>query len=178
MILYTRFRKDDRIGFAQLKDKTLCVLDGDYMQGDAELTGEMIALEEVELLAPVVPPNIICIGLNYKPHAAEAEMKLPDIPLIFIKSTNALANPGDAIVLPRIAPDCVDYEGELAIVIGRTAKNVSEEDALDYVFGYTIANDVSARDCQLHIDSQWARGKSFISSVAFHRHQCVVWAHT
>ena len=81
--------------------------------------------------------------------------------MIFIKATTSLAGPTDDIILPAIAPSEVDYEGELAIVIGRKAKNVPEDDAMDYVFGYTIANDISARDCQMKIDGQWARGKSF-----------------
>lgn len=118
-------------------------------------------LKDVKLLAPVVPPNIICIGLNYKPHVQEFESKLPELPQIFFKVTTALTDPEHEIILPKIAPDNVDYEGELVIIIGKTAKEVSEEDAMDYIFGYTIGNDVSARDCQTRIDSQWARGKSF-----------------
>lgn len=141
----------------------ISVLDRDFLDPESRPTGEKRRLADVRLLSPVVPPNILAIGLNYKPHAAETNLKLPALPLIFIKATTSLANPGDDIVLPAIAPSEVDYEGELAIVIGKRAKNVSEEDALDYVLGYTIANDVSARDCQMKIDGQWARGKSFDS---------------
>ena len=160
---FVRFEYENQTGFGMLNGPKITVLDRCFLDEQARPTVEELNLADVRLLAPVQAPNIICIGLNYKPHAAEAEMKLPELPLIFIKTTTALAGPQDSIVLPKIAPDNVDYEGELAIVIGKKAKNVSEEEALDYVFGYTIANDVSARDCQLKIDGQWARGKSFDS---------------
>ena len=163
MTRYVCFDHAGRIGYGVLKDSEIEVLDRCFLEPGATATGEMLDVRDVRLLAPVDPPNIICIGLNYKPHAAEAEMKLPELPLIFLKTTTALAGPQDPILLPRMAPDQVDYEGELAVVIGRRAKNVSKEAALDYVFGYSIANDVSARDCQLEIDGQWARGKSFDS---------------
>lgn len=114
----------------------------------------------VKLLAPVSPPNILCIGLNYRRHAEESGMSLPERPVLFIKPTTTLAHPGDPIIHPGTTEE-LDYECELAVVIGRTAKNVSEADALDYVLGYTCANDVSARDWQLRFDKQWARGKSF-----------------
>jgi 2-keto-4-pentenoate hydratase/2-oxohepta-3-ene-1,7-dioic acid hydratase in catechol pathway len=133
------------------------------IQGD--LFGKFEATNQeakiAKLLAPVSPPNIICIGLNYTAHAAESGAALPKAPVIFLKTTTALANPGDPIVLPADAPDEVDYESELVIIIGKQARKVSEADALDYVLGYTVANDVSARDCQLKRDVQWARGKSF-----------------
>lgn len=114
-----------------------------------------------ELLAPVEPPNIFAIGLNYRRHAEEQNAPLPERPLIFIKATTSLQSPGRPIVLPRSAPDEVDFEAELAIVIGRRAKHIAEKDALSVVLGYTCANDVSARDCQKKLDKQWARGKSF-----------------
>lgn len=157
---YVRFETDGREFWGVLNGEMIRVLDGNFLDGGKE-TEHIIPLSAVRLLAPVKAPNIVCIGLNYKPHAKETEMKLPEIPLIFIKTNTALAGPKDDILLPRIAPDNVDYEGELTVVIGKRAKNVSEMDALDYVFGYTIANDISARDCQLHIDRQWARSKSF-----------------
>lgn len=158
---YIRFEYEGSISYGKLEDETVLELKENFIDNKNDYTGRRIPLADIHLLSPVAAPNIICIGLNYKPHAAEAEMKLPEIPLIFIKTNTALCGPEDDIILPAIAPDNVDYEGELTIVIGKKAKNVSEEDALDYVFGYTIANDVSARDCQLHIDGQWARGKSF-----------------
>jgi 2-keto-4-pentenoate hydratase/2-oxohepta-3-ene-1,7-dioic acid hydratase in catechol pathway len=125
-------------------------------------TGKKVHVKK--LLAPVVPAAILCIGLNYKEHAGETGLKLPDYPVLFMKNTAAIANPNDIIEIPRVcakAPE-VDYEIELAVVIGRTAKNVSVADALDYVFGYTIGNDVSARRWQMNAGSgQWVRGKSF-----------------
>ena len=129
--------------------------------GSHQLTDEVYARDSVRLLAPVEPVNVICIGLNYGLHAKESMMNAPKHPLIFIKTTNTVVGPEDNIVIPAAAPDEVDYEAELVIVIGKKAKNVSREDAFSYIFGYTCGNDVSARDCQLKQDSQWARGKSF-----------------
>ena len=113
------------------------------------------------LLPPVSPPNIFGIGLNYRDHAAEGGRPVPDHPLIFLKATTALQAPGEPIRLPRSAPDEVDFEAELGIVIGRTARDVPPERALDFVLGYTCANDVTARDCQKRLDQQWARAKGF-----------------
>ncbi len=115
-------------------------------------------------LSPVVPVNIIGIGLNYRGHAREMNRPLPEFPMIFVKTTNALHDPYAPIVLPRssAASHEVDYEGELAVVIGRAAKNVSREHALDYVLGYTVANDVSARDWQFKWgNGQFCQGKGF-----------------
>ncbi len=111
-------------------------------------------------LPPVAPPNIFAIGRNYRAHAAETGSKPPETPLAFLKATTALLADGQAIVLPESAPAEVDFEAELAIVVGRRARRVSEAAALDYVLGYTCANDVSARDCQRN-DKQWTRAKSF-----------------
>ncbi|MEI8078256.1 MAG: fumarylacetoacetate hydrolase family protein, partial [bacterium] len=118
-------------------------------------------LAAVTLLAPVEPPEVIAIGLNYREHAAESKLKLPTAPVIFLKATSSVIGPNAPIVLPRMAPDEVDAEAELAIVIGKTCHQVDVAAAADYIFGYTCANDVSARDCQLRQDVQWARGKSF-----------------
>jgi 2-keto-4-pentenoate hydratase/2-oxohepta-3-ene-1,7-dioic acid hydratase in catechol pathway len=134
-------------------------MSGDLFEHRA-LAGQPIPI--VRRYAPVDPPNILAIGRNYAEHAEE--MKAASVekePLVFLKATTSVIGPDDAIVLPRSAPDEVDYEGELAVVIGRRAKDVSEADALRYVLGYTCANDVSARDCQKRRDKQWARGKSF-----------------
>lgn len=113
------------------------------------------------LLPPIVPVDIIAIGLNYRKHAEEGGFEPPAEPLIFSKLTSCVIAPGEPIVLPASAPDQVDYEAELAVVMGRTARKVPEPDALGYVLGYTCANDVSARDCQQHRDKQWTRAKSF-----------------
>ncbi len=114
-------------------------------------------------LAPVQPPAIICIGLNYRAHAAETGAKEPQFPVVFFKNPAAIIGPDEPIELPtHLASTQVDYEGELAVVIGKRCKNVSRREALKYVLGYTIANDVSARDWQKQWGgSQWGRAKSF-----------------
>jgi 2-keto-4-pentenoate hydratase/2-oxohepta-3-ene-1,7-dioic acid hydratase in catechol pathway len=114
-------------------------------------------------LAPIEPRDIICIGLNYRKHAAEGGQAIPEQPVVFMKNVGSLQNPGDPIVLPRrLRSDAVDFECELAVVIGKTCYNVSKSEALSYVLGYTCANDVSARDWQMKWGGgQWCRGKTF-----------------
>ena len=118
-----------------------------------------------KLLAPLVPTQILCIGLNYRKHATESGLPFPEYPVLFVKGVNALQNPGDPIVLPRfLVSDQVDYECELAVVIGKRCKNVLVSEALDYVLGYTCANDVSSRDWQIAKGGgQWCKGKFFDS---------------
>jgi 2-keto-4-pentenoate hydratase/2-oxohepta-3-ene-1,7-dioic acid hydratase in catechol pathway len=115
------------------------------------------------LLAPVAPANILCIGLNYRRHAEETGAQIPGHPVLFMKSTSAVQHPGEPILLPEfLKSDEVDYECELAVIIGRACKNATRENALDHVLGYTCANDVSARDWQIKRGgSQWCRGKTF-----------------
>ena len=116
-----------------------------------------------KLLAPVEPSAFWCIGLNYKRHAEETKGQIPEFPVLFFKGPNALQHPGGPIVLPRaLHSDAVDYECELAVVIGKPCKNATKANALDFVYGYTCANDVSARDWQIWKNSgQWCRGKTF-----------------
>jgi 2-keto-4-pentenoate hydratase/2-oxohepta-3-ene-1,7-dioic acid hydratase in catechol pathway len=116
-----------------------------------------------KLLAPIAPAQIFCIGLNYRQHAAETHAKIPEQPILFMKGINAVQHPGEPIFLPQhLRSDEVDYECELAVVIGQACKNVSREHALEYVLGYTCANDVSARDHQIKRGGgQWCRGKTF-----------------
>jgi len=141
--------------------------DGSALRIDGSIFGnyQVSALREQphKLLAPVIASMFFGIGLNYRKHAEETNAKLPEYPILFMKGPNALQNPGDPIVLPRhLASHEVDYECELAVVIGKAAKNVSRERALEYVLGYTAANDVSARDWQIKQNSgQWCRGKTF-----------------
>lgn len=118
---------------------------------------------EGKLLAPIEPRAVLCIGLNYRKHAEETKAEIPKYPVLFMKAPNVVQNPGDPILLPRkLRSDKVDYECELAVIIGKAAKNVSRENALDYVLGYTCANDVSARDWQKDGGGgQWCRGKTF-----------------
>jgi len=119
-----------------------------------------LALDEVKLLAPVAPSKVVCVGRNYREHAAELGNKMPDEPLLFLKAPSAVIAPGEQIELPS-ASQQVEHEGELGVVIGRRAYKVSpEDDPLSYVFGYTCVNDVTARDLQRK-DVQFTRGKSF-----------------
>jgi 2-keto-4-pentenoate hydratase/2-oxohepta-3-ene-1,7-dioic acid hydratase in catechol pathway len=145
---------------AQQADGTALEIQGDIL-GDFKVGGQRADVKK--LLAPLVPAALLCIGLNYRRHAAEGGAKVPEWPVLFMKSPSSLQNPGDPILLPRhLRSNEVDYECELAVVIGRRAKNVARASALDYVLGYTCANDVSARDWQKQMGgSQWCRGKTF-----------------
>jgi 2-keto-4-pentenoate hydratase/2-oxohepta-3-ene-1,7-dioic acid hydratase in catechol pathway len=124
-------------------------------------TGKKVELGKI--LAPVVPTSILCTGLNYRQHALETNSPIPQYPVLFMKSAGAVQHPGDPILLPQwLASAKVDYECELAIIIGKAAKNVPRGQALDYIAGYACANDVSARDWQKEGGgSQWCRGKTF-----------------
>jgi 2-keto-4-pentenoate hydratase/2-oxohepta-3-ene-1,7-dioic acid hydratase in catechol pathway len=142
-------------------DGEATILEGDFFKSLQDTTKR---LKVVKLMAPVQPTAILCIGLNYAQHALETGAKEPEYPVLFMKNPAAVNHPGDPIRLPSscIDPLQVDYEVELAVVIGKQAKNVSEADALDHVYGYTIANDVSARRWQKHGGGgQWVRAKSF-----------------
>ncbi len=149
-----------KVSHAEINGNEALIISGNIF-GSWNSTKDKVSLSDVELLSPVEPRQVVAIGLNYRGHAGEFNEALPEEPLLFLKGVNAVTGPGQRIVLPSIAPDEVDYEAELVIVMGKQAKNVSEEAAGDYVLGYTCGNDVSARDCQLKRDSQWARGKSF-----------------
>ncbi|WOO41816.1 fumarylacetoacetate hydrolase family protein [Rubellicoccus peritrichatus] len=140
-------------------DGRIFALEGDIYNGP-QVTGELLS---GELLAPVEPPAILCIGMNYRKHTEELGKDAPDKPVLFIKSNTSLLGPEMAIELPRfLRSDKVDYEAELAVVIGKPCKNATRETALDYVLGYTCANDVSARDWQIEWGgSQFCKGKSF-----------------
>jgi 2-keto-4-pentenoate hydratase/2-oxohepta-3-ene-1,7-dioic acid hydratase in catechol pathway len=150
-----------RIAHASLQaDGSALEITGDIF-GDHQVTQRRAQV--AKLLAPIQPAAILCIGLNYKHHAAESNAKIPEFPILFFKSRSTLQNPGDPIELPtKLASHEVDYECELAVVIGKTCKNVPKEKALDYVLGFTCADDVSARDWQLKWGGgQWCRGKTF-----------------
>jgi 2-keto-4-pentenoate hydratase/2-oxohepta-3-ene-1,7-dioic acid hydratase in catechol pathway len=143
----------------RIDDRSAKVIEGDILDSPS-VTPETAAV--AKLLAPIVPKAILCIGLNYRKHAEETGSKIPEFPVLFMKGPGALQNPGDPIVLPRIEPEEVDYECELAVVIGKKAKDVPREAALSHVLGYTCANDVSGRSWQIRKGgSQWCRGKSF-----------------
>ncbi|MHC4092166.1 MAG: fumarylacetoacetate hydrolase family protein [Planctomycetota bacterium] len=140
-----------------LDERTAQPLTGDLFDRPA-FADETVRV--ARLLPPVEPPNIFAIGRNYRAHVEETGARLPERPLVFMKPTTALLAPGDQIVLPESAPDEVDFEAELALVIGRAARRASEQAALGHVLGYACANDVSARDCQ-RSDKQWPRAKGF-----------------
>lgn len=149
-------------GEADGQTHQVIVEDGGYRVIErGEIGGTLIERDAARLIAPVMPQQVVLIGLNYAAHAAETDMAPPEAPVVLVKTPNTVIGPDEPIVLPAIAPDEVDYEAELVIVVGRPAKNVSEADALDTVLGYTCGNDVSARDCQFRLDKQWARAKSF-----------------
>lgn len=116
-------------------------------------------LDDIRLLAPCVPSKIVCLGLNYRGHIREMGLAMPSVPLIFLKPSTAVIGPGECIVLPR-GYQRVDYEGELAVVIGKRAKNVPAERAAEYILGYTCFNDVSDREAQA-ADGQWTRAKGY-----------------
>lgn len=152
---------DGRIGYAERRvDGGDVKIDGDIF---SDFTVSTEKADVKKLLAPVIPPTILCIGLNYRFHAKECGSQEPEFPVLFIKNAGAVQNPDDPILIPKFLESReVDYECELVVVIGKTCKNVCKAEALDYVLGYTCGNDVSARDWQKKWGGgQWCRGKSF-----------------
>lgn len=157
-----RFSHGESISFGIVDEEEheLVVLKADPMFAGFDPTGERVPLAEAKLLAPVIPRSkVVAVGRNYREHAAEFGNEAPAEPLLFLKPNTSVVGPGDAIVSPPQS-ERVEFEGELAVVIGRIAKNVAEADADGVIFGYTIANDVTARDLQ-RSDGQWTRAKGF-----------------
>jgi 2-keto-4-pentenoate hydratase/2-oxohepta-3-ene-1,7-dioic acid hydratase in catechol pathway len=149
------------VGYASLQaDGTALRLAGSIFESP-KITGENANV--AKLLAPIDPTTIICIGLNYRRHAQETNAKIPEFPVVFFKGLNTVQHPDEPILLPtHLKSDEVDYECELAVVIGKQCKNVARAKALDHVLGYTCDNDVSARDWQKERGGgQWCRGKTF-----------------
>ncbi len=141
-------------------DNQITVISGDPIYHGVTKTGAKVELSSVRLLAPVIPRSkVVCVGKNYAEHAKEMGGQVPAEPIIFIKPNTTVIGPGDTIVWPSIAPT-IDYEAELAIVIGRLCKDVPKERVKDVIFGYTVANDVTCREIQKR-DGQWTRAKSF-----------------
>jgi 2-keto-4-pentenoate hydratase/2-oxohepta-3-ene-1,7-dioic acid hydratase in catechol pathway len=153
-----RFALQDRTGYGVLKEEKVFPLEESPFNGLTE-TGEVLALGEVNLLAPCEPSKIIALGLNYRDHAEEFGRQVPDEPLIFLKPSTSVIGPDADIVYPRMSRR-VDYEAELGVVMARTTRRVAEEKALDYVLGYTCFNDVTARDLQKK-DGLFTRAKGF-----------------
>jgi len=156
-----RFRFGDRIATGVVEGDAIRALAGTFFENPVP-SGEEIPLDDVRLLAPILPSKVVCLGKNYAAHAAEFGGEVPEEPLIFLKPSTSVSGPGDPIPLPRIS-NRVDYEGELAVVIGRIARNVRAEETFRYILGYTCGNDVTLRDLQKK-DDQWARAKGFDGS--------------
>jgi 2-keto-4-pentenoate hydratase/2-oxohepta-3-ene-1,7-dioic acid hydratase in catechol pathway len=148
------------VAFAVVEGDELAVLDS-HPFGQLVFTGDRLPVAEVRLLAPIIPTKVVAIGKNYADHAREMGDEPPADPVVFLKPSTAVIGPGDRIVRPS-GVDRVDFEGELAVVIGRLTKGVPAARALDHVLGYTCANDVTARD-QQKTDGQWARAKGYDS---------------
>jgi 2-keto-4-pentenoate hydratase/2-oxohepta-3-ene-1,7-dioic acid hydratase in catechol pathway len=150
-LLYGSFEPDQ-------PDRAAIVLENPFKK--IEVTNETVKIKQ--LLAPILPCNILALGLNYRRHADETNMPQPKIPIIFSKATTSVIGHQESIVLPRVGDKMVDYEGELAVIIGKKGKNIEPEESMEHVFGYTCANDISARDWQMEKQQgQWFRGKSF-----------------
>lgn len=154
-----RFSDNGTPKYGVVDGPELSVLRGHPLVDGYETSGERVAIKEVKLLSPTLPSKIVCIGMNYQAHAMEIGQDVPDEPLMFFKPNTAVIGPGDHIQLPRQS-DQVELEIELAIVIGKLTKNVSVAEAAEHIWGYTVGNDVTARDLQFS-DLQWARSKGF-----------------
>lgn len=155
---YARVKYKNEIYYAEIKENTAYLLDGDIFDLYSQ-SGIEVSIDKVKLLAPCEPSKIIAVGLNYKSHADELDLNIPSFPALFMKPTSSVIAHDENITYPPMSNQ-VDYEAELAIVIGKTASYVSEDKAKDYIFGYTCLNDVTARDLQRQ-DSQWTRAKGF-----------------
>ena len=153
-----RVKKDDQLFYAQLSGDTLKRID-DLPYQDITYTGEVYKLGDVEVLAPCEPSKVVAVGLNYAKHAGEMKEQLVGNPILFLKPPTSVIADGQSIEYPS-ASSRVDFEAELAVVIKKKCKKVSAAQGLEYVFGYTPLNDVTARDLQA-ADGQWTRGKSF-----------------
>ena len=163
---FLRFIEDGNIKTAYLDEDKIIELKGDildYFDADIDFIKENIvkshSMEDVKITNPTNPSKVICIGLNYREHAEELELELPKTPTIFIKPSTSVIGEKDNIIKPEDS-DRVDYEAELGVVIGKDCKDVEIEDAADYIFGFTVVNDVTARDIQ-DSDGQWTRSKSY-----------------
>ncbi len=152
-ILYNK-----QIRWGRLQDGSLTLLRGEPF-GKIALSGQKVLLKQARLLPPAAPAKIVLIGLNYRDHARELKMKIPREPIIFLKANTSVIGPGETIVWPK-GVRRLDYEAELAVVMGKVARFVREREVAKYILGYTCLNDVTARDLQKR-DIQWTRAKSF-----------------
>lgn len=163
-----RFRREGVVSYGELDGETIRSFSRSPLKCSwqkCKADRPVYRVTDVKLLSPCRPTKLVCVGLNYRAHALELNQPLPSAPLLFLKPPSAVLNPGEPIVLP---PDSrrVDYEAELGVVIGRRAKSVSEDDALEYVLGYTCFNDVTERIIQKE-DGQWTRAKGYDTFAPF-----------
>ncbi|MDR3602761.1 MAG: fumarylacetoacetate hydrolase family protein [Desulfosporosinus sp.] len=150
---------ENEIKYGAIEGEKVQLWDGTFLDPNSKPTSTWLPLKEITLLAPVEPSKVICVGLNYALHIKEMNHSLPEDPVIFLKAPTCVIGPEMEIIYPKISQR-VDYEAELAVVIGSTIKGATEAEAAKAIFGYTCANDVTARDLQKK-DGQWTRGKSF-----------------
>jgi len=153
-----RFKVNDSVSYGVVEENKVFQISGTIF-GDFKKTDKEFDLNSVELLTPVEPSKIVAVGLNYKDHAKELNMPIPQEPIIFLKPNTCIIGEGKSIIYPSVVGQ-LDYEAELGIVIKKTAKAVPEKRAKEYILGYTCTNDVTARDLQVK-DGQWCRSKSF-----------------
>lgn len=157
-----RFISDhDRIMYGEYnagQPEVANIIDGDIFE-QFQVTSKKASIRT--FLSPIVPSNILAMGLNYHHHAAETGLDIPKYPILFMKATSSITGHQEPILLPSAAPDNVDFEAELAVVIGKSVKNLQPSEAMDCILGYTCANDISARDLQLRQHGQWVHAKSF-----------------
>jgi len=153
-----RFMYGEQVFYGIITGNKVASLEGEPY-GQIIRGGQIYYLEQLRVLAPCAPTKVVCVGLNYRDHAEEFGYAVPEEPILFIKPSTAVIGPGEDIIYPSSSRQ-VDYEAELAVVIGNHCRNVAVEEAREYIFGYTCGNDVTARDLQRK-DGQWTRAKSF-----------------
>jgi 2-keto-4-pentenoate hydratase/2-oxohepta-3-ene-1,7-dioic acid hydratase in catechol pathway len=158
-IIFARFEYRNTSGYGLIEDGHIVCLDGDLF-GDFEKTHQSFNIGDVKLLAPCFPTKIVAVGLNYSDHAEELGMTPPEEPMLFLKPSTAVIGPNENIIYPKHMSARVDYEAELGVVIKKYARNIEQEQAGEYILGYTCLNDVTARDLQGK-DVQFTRAKGF-----------------
>ncbi len=155
---FARFEHEGKVNYGLVEEERVCRIEGDIFN-EYKVTEDKYLLSDVKLLAPCKPSKIVAVGINYRDHATEMKHDLPEDPVLFIKPSTSVIGPEEKIIMPEMS-DRVDYEAELALIIGKQARNVAPEEAFQYVLGATCFNDVTARDLQKK-DGQWTRAKSF-----------------
>jgi 2-keto-4-pentenoate hydratase/2-oxohepta-3-ene-1,7-dioic acid hydratase in catechol pathway len=157
---FLRFKsKDARVCSGLLEDNSVYEIEGDIFK-EYKITNNKHLTQEIRFLPPCSPTKIVAVGLNYRDHALEMKKPIPEEPLLFMKPSTAVVGHEDKIIYPKHMSSRLDYEGELAVIIGKTAKWVEEKEAFDHVFGYSCINDITARDLQAK-DVQYTRAKGF-----------------